>query len=219
MTALSAYANVTISRVADRLTVHPSFSRDPDARHCDIRIQFPEDASAIGIARKYRELQVTLGGHRTLSQKRRERPDGVSAALSGDYAIETAYQLTGDASRWEQLEQLGDTIAEHSASIPNKPHVVAASTEWVALGADVWLRPALQQLPELLASAARVPLWSVIWRDVCVGIVPEAGRAAVLRVPNVASPGMVEGETLESCYRGFATDISSDNIVRLSTDG
>ena len=219
VTALSAYANVNVSRDADRLTVHPSFSRDPDARHCDIRIQFPEDASAIGIARKYRELQVTLGGHRTLSQKRRERPDGVSAALSGDYAIETAYQLTGDASRWEQLEQLGDTILEHSASIPGKPHVVAAATEWVALGADVWLRPALQQLPDLLASAAHVPLWSVIWRDVCVGIVPEPGRAAVLRVPNVSAPGMVEGETLESCYRGFATDISSDNIVRLSTDG
>jgi len=219
VTALSAYANVNVSRDADRLTVHPSFSRDPDARHCDIRIQFPEDASAIGIARKYRELQVTLGGHRTLSQKRRERPDGVSAALSGDYAIETAYQLTGDASRWEQLEQLGDTIAEHSASIPGKPHVVAATTEWVALGADVWLRPALQQLPDLLASAARVPLWSVIWRDVCVGIVPEPGRAAALRVPSVNAPGMVEGETLESCYRGFATDISSDNIVRLSTDG
>jgi hypothetical protein len=219
VTALSAYANVNVSRDADRLTVHPSFSRDPDARHCDIRIQFPEDASAIGIARKYRELQVTLGGHRTLSQKRRERPDGVSAALSGDYAIETAYQLTGDTSRWEQLEQLGDTIAEHSASIPGKPHVVAAATEWVALGADVWLRPALQQLPDLLASAARVPLWSVIWRDVCVGIVPEPGRAAELRVPRLASPGMVEGETLESCYRGFATDISSDKIVRLSTDG
>jgi len=219
VTALSAYANVNVSRDADRLTVHPSFSRDPDARHCDIRIQFPEDASAIGIARKYRELQVTLGGHRTLSQKRRERPDGVSAALSGDYAIETAYQLTGDASRWEQLEQLGDTIAEHSASIPGKPHLVAATTEWVALGADVWLRPAFQVLPEILASGVRVPLWSVIWRDVCVGIVPEAGRAAVLRVPNLASPGMVEGETLESCYRGFATDISTDNIVRLSTDG
>ena len=219
VTALSAYANVNVSRDADRLTVHPSFSRDPDARHCDIRIQFPEDASAIGIARKYRELQVTLGGHRTLSQKRRERPDGVSAALSGDYAIETAYQLTGEASRWEQLEQLGDTIAEHSASIPGKPHLVAATTEWVALGADVWLRPAFQVLPEILASGVRVPLWSVIWRDVCVGIVPEAGRAAVLRVPNLASPGMVEGETLESCYRGFATDISTDNIVRLSTDG
>jgi len=219
VTALSAYANVNVSRDADRLTVHPSFSRDPDARHCDIRIQFPEDASAIGIARKYRELQVTLGGHRTLSQKRRERPDGVSAALSGDYAIETAYQLTGDASRWEQLEQLGDTIAEHSASIPGKPHLVAATTEWVALGADVWLRPAFQVLPEILASGVRVPLWSVIWRDVCVGIVPEAGRAAVLRVPNLASLGMVEGETLESCYRGFATDISTDNIVRLSTDG
>jgi hypothetical protein len=29
---------------------------------------------------------------------------------------------------------------------------------------------------------------------------------------------MVEGETLESCYRGFATGISTDNIVRLSTD-
>jgi hypothetical protein len=219
VTALSAYANVNVSRDAGRLTVHPGFSRDPDARHCDIRIQFPEDASAIRIARKYRDLQVTLGGHRTLSQKRRERPDGVSAALSGDYAIENAYQLTEDASRWEQLEHLGDTIAEHSASIPGKPHVVAATTEWVALGADVWLRPALQQLPDLLASATRVSLWSVIWRDVCVGIVPEPGRAAVLRVPSVASPGMVEGETLESCYRGFATDISSDNIVRLSTDG
>ena len=219
VTALSAYANVNVSRDADRLTVHPSFSRDPDARHCDIRIQFPEVASAIGIARKYRELQVTLGGHRTLSQKRRERPDGVSAALSGDYAIETAYQLTGDASRWEQLEQLGDTISENSTAIPGKPHVVAATTEWVALGADVWLRPALQQLPDLLSTSARMPLWSVIWRDVCVGIVPEPGRAAELRVPSVTSPGMVEGERLESCYRGFATDISSDNSVRLSTDG
>ena len=219
VTALSAYANVNVQRGGGYLTLHPSFSRDPDARHCDIRIQFPDVASAIGIARKYRELQVTLGGHRTLSQKRRERPDGVSAALSGDYAIETAYQLTGDASRWEQLEQLGDTIAEHSASIPGKPHVVAATTEWVALGADVWLRPALQQLPDLLASGARVPLWSVIWRDACVGIVPEPARAAELRVPSAASPGMVEGESLESCYRGFATDISSDNSVRLSTDG
>ena len=219
VTALSAYANVNVSRDADRLTVHPSFSRDPDARHCDIRIQFPEVASAVGIARKYRELQVTLGGHRTLSQKRRERPDGVSAALSGDYAIETAYQLTGDASRWEQLEQLGDTIAENSTAISGKPHVVAATTEWVALGADVWLRPAQQQLPDLLSTSARMPLWSVIWRDVCVGIVPEPERAAELRVPSAASPGMVEGESLETCYRGFATDISSDNSVRLSTDG
>ena len=219
VTALSVYANVSVQRGGGRLTVNPHFSRDPDARHCDIRIQFPEDASAIGIARKYRELQVTLGGHRTLSQKRRERPDGVSAALGGDYAIETAYQLTGDTSRWEQLEQLGDTIAEHSASIPAKPHVVAAATEWVALGADVWLRPALQVLPEILASGVRVPLWSVIWRDVCVGVVPESDRAAVLRVPNVTAPGMVEGERLESSYRGFATSISTDNIVRLSTDG
>ena len=219
VTALSVYANVSVQRGGGRLTVNPHFSRDPDARHCDIRIQFPEDASAIGIARKYRELQVTLGGHRTLSQKRRERPDGVSAALGGDYAIETAYQLTGDTSRWEQLEQLGDTIAEHSASIPAKPHVVAAATEWVALGADVWLRPALQVLPEILASGVRVPLWSVIWRDVCVGVVPESDRAAVLRVPNVTAPGMVEGERLESSYRGFATGISVDNIVRLSTDG
>jgi hypothetical protein len=219
VTALSAYANVNVQRGGGNLTVHPSFSRDPDARHCDIRIQFPEVASAVGIARKYRELQINLGGHRTLSQKRRERPDGVSAALSGDYAIETAYQLTGDTSRWEQLEHLGDTIAEHSASIPGKPHVVAATTEWVALGADVWLRPALQQFPDLLASGARVPLWSVIWRDVCVGIVPEPGRAVELRVPSLAFPGIVASESLESCYRGFATDISSDNIVRLSTDG
>jgi hypothetical protein len=219
VTALSVYANVSVQRGGGRLMVNPYFSRDPDARHCDIRIQFPEDASAIGIARKYRELQVTLGGHRTLSQKRRERPDGVAAALGGDYAIETAYQLTGDTSRWEQLEQLGDTIAEHSASIPGKPHVVAAATEWVALGADVWLRPALQVLPEILASGVRVPLWSVIWRDVCVGVVPESDRAAVLRVPNVTAPGMVEGERLESSYRGFATSISTDNIVRLSTDG
>lgn len=219
VTALSAYANVNVFRDADRLTVNPHFSRDPDARHCDIRIQFPDVASAIGIARKYREVQINLGGHRTLSQKRRERPDGVSAALSGDYAIETAYHLTGDASRWEQLELLGDTIAEHSASIPGKPHVVAATTEWVALGADVWLRPALQELPDLFSSGARMPLWSVIWRDACIGIVPELERAAELRVPSAASPGMVEGESLESCYRGFATDIPNDNIVRLSTDG
>ena len=219
VTALSAYANVNVQRGGGYLTLHPSFSRDPDARHCDIRIQFPDVASAIGIARKYRELQINLGGHRTLSQKRRERPDGVSAALSGDYAIETAYQLTGDASRWEQLEQLGDTISENSTAIPGKPHVVAATTEWVALGADVWLRPPLQQLPDLLSTSARMPLWSVIWRDVCVGIVPEPERATELRVPSLASPGMVEGESLESCYRGFATDISSDNSVRLSTDG
>lgn len=219
VTALSAYGNVNVSRDADRLTVHPSFSRDPDARHCDIRIQFPEVSSAVGIARKYRELQITLGVHRTLSQKRRERPDGVSAALSGDYAIETAYQLMGDASRWVQLEQLGDTIAENSTATPRKPHVVAANTEWVALGADIWLRPAQQQLPDLLSTSARMSLWSVIWRDVCVGIVPEPERAAELRVPSMASPWMVEGESLESCYRGFATDISSDNRVRLSTDG
>jgi len=219
VTALSAYANLNVFRDSGRLTVHPSFSRDPDSRHCDIRIQFPDDVSAIGIARKYRELQVTLGGHRTLSQKRRERPDGVSEALSGDYAIETAYQLTGDTSRWEQLEHLGDTIAEHSTSISGKPHVVAAATEWVALGADVWLRPALQQLPDLLSSGLRMPLWSVIWRDVCVGIVPEPARAAALRVPSLASLGIVAGESLESCYRGFATDISTEGIVRLSTDG
>ena len=219
VTALSAYANVNVFRDSGRLTVHPGFSRDPDARHCDIRIQFPDDASPIGIARKYRELQITLGGHRTLSQKRRERPNGVSAALSANYALETAYQLTGDVTRWEQLEQLGDTIAEHSSALPGKPHVVVAATEWVALGADVWLRPALQKLPDVLAVGKRLPLWSVIWRDACVGIVPEPERAAELRVPSVASPGMVEGESLESCYRGFATDISSDNIVRLSTDG
>ena len=64
-----------------------------------------------------------------------------------------------------------------------------------------------------------MPLWSVIWRDACIGIVPELERAAELRVPSAASPGMVEGESLESCYRGFATDIPNDNIVRLSTDG
>lgn len=219
VTALSAYANVNVFRDSGRLTVNPSFSRDPDARHCDIRIQFPDDASSIGIARRYRELQINLGGHRTLSQKRRERPDGVFAALSGDYAIETAYQLTGDASRWEQLEQLGDTIAEHSASIPAKPHVVVATTEWVALGADVWLRPALQELPDLLSSGVRMPLWSVIWRDACVGIVPESDRAEVLRVPSLASPGIVGRESLESCYRGFATNVTNENIVRLSTDG
>jgi hypothetical protein len=219
VTALSVYAKVGLQRGGGRLTVHPHFSRDPDARHCDIRIQFPDSAAAFSIAKKYRELQINLGGHRTLSQKRRERPDGVAAALAGDYAIETAYQLTGAASRWEQLEQLGDTIAEHSASIPSKPHVVTASTEWVALGADVWLRPALQVLPEILASGVRMPLWSVIWRDVCVGVVPEPNRAAVLRVPNVNEPGMVEGERLESSYRGFATGISTDNIVTLSTDG
>jgi hypothetical protein len=219
VTALSAYANLNVFRDSGRLTVHPSFSRDPDARHCDIRIQFPDDANAFGIARKYRELQITLGGHRTLSQKRRERPDGVSTALSGNYAVETAYQLTGDTSRWDPLEHLGDTIAEHSTSSSGKPHVVAAATEWVALGADVWLRPALQQLPDLLSSGLRMPLWSVIWRDVCVGIVPEPARAAALRVPSLASPGIVASESLESCYRGFATDISSDNVVRLSTDG
>jgi hypothetical protein len=219
VTALSAYANVNVFRDSGRLTVNPSFSRDPDARHCDIRIQFPDDASSIGIASKYRELQINLGGHRTLSQKRRERPDGVFAALRGDYAIETAYQLTGDASRWEQLEQLGDTIAEHSASIPAKPHVVVATTEWVALGADVWLRPALQELPDLLSSGVRMPLWSVIWRDACVGIVPESDRAEVLRVPSLASPGIVGRESLESCYRGFATNVTNENIVRLSTDG
>jgi hypothetical protein len=64
-----------------------------------------------------------------------------------------------------------------------------------------------------------MPLWSVIWRDVCVGIVPEPARAVALRVPSLAFPGIVASESLESCYRGFATDISSDNIVRLSTDG
>jgi hypothetical protein len=219
VTALSTYAAIDTKRGCGRLAVNPHFSRDPDARHCDIRIQFPEVATAIGISRKYRELQITLGGHRTLSQKRRERPDGVSAALSGDYAVETAYQLTGDASRWDQLEQLGDTIAEHSVSIPAKPHVVAASTEWVALGADVWLRPELQKLPDVLAVGKRIPLWSVIWRDACVGIVPEPARAAELRVPSVTSLGMVEGESLESCYRGFATELSTAGIVRLSTDG
>jgi hypothetical protein len=218
VTALSVYANVSVQRGGGRLTVNPHFSRDPDARHCDIRIQFPDGADALSIAKKYRELQINLGGHRTLSQKRRERPDGIAAALGGDYAIETAYQLTGDASRWEQLEQLGDTIAEHSGSIPTKPHVVVAATEWVALGADVWLRPALQVLPDVLSSGVRVPLWSVIWRDVCVGIVPEPNRAAVLRVPNVTAPGMVEGETLESCYRGFAIELSMTGNVRLSTD-
>jgi hypothetical protein len=133
--------------------------------------------------------------------------------------VETAYLLTGDDSRWDQLEQLGDTIAEHSVSIPAKPHVVAASTEWVALGADVWLRPPLQKLPDVLAVGARIPLWSVIWRDVCVGIVPEHERAAELRVPSVTSPGMVEGESLETCYRGFVTELSTAGIVRLSTDG
>jgi hypothetical protein len=219
VTALSVYANVSVQRGSGRLTVYPGFSRDPDARHCDIRIQFPEDASAVGIARKYRELQITLGGHRTLSQKRRERPDGVSAALSGDYAVETAYQLTGEATRWEQLEQLGDVIAEHSSELPGKPHVVAASTEWVALGADVWLRPAMQKLPDVLADGTRIPLWSVVWRDACVGIVPEPERAAELRVPSVASPGNVEGESLECCFRGFAIDVSTAGIVRLSTDG
>ena len=149
------------------------------------------------------------------------RKNGVSARMvfRQHYAVETAYQLTGDASRWEQLEQLGDTIAEHSVSIPAKPHVVAASTEWVALGADVWLRPALQKLPDVLAVGKRIPLWSVIWRDACVGIVPEPARAAELRVPSVTSPGMVEGESLESCYRGFATELSTAGIVRLSTDG
>jgi len=219
VTALSVYAKVGVQRCRGRLTVNPNFSRDPDARHCDIRIQFPDSAAAFSIAKKYRELQINLGGHRTLSQKRRERPDGVAAALAGAYAVETAYQLTGAASRWEQLEQVGDTIAEYSASIPAKPHVVAACTEWVALGADVWLRPALQVLPEILASGVRIPLWSVIWRDVCVGVVPEPNRAAVLRVPNVNEPGMVEGELLESSYRGFATELLMDGIVRLSTDG
>lgn len=219
VTALSTYADFAITRKTGRLGVSPVFTRDPDSRHCDVRIQFPDDASAIGIARKYRDLQITLGGHRTLSQKRRERPDGVSAALGGDYAVDNAYQLTGYGTRWEQLEQLGDTIAEHSASMPTKPHVVAASTEWVALGADVWLRPALQKLPDVLAGGKRIPLWSVIWRDACVGIVPEPERAAELRVPCVASPGMVEGESLVDCYRGFATEISSVGVTRLSTDG
>jgi len=219
ITALSTYAGVDTRRQAGRLLVHPSFSRDPDARHCDIRIQFPEDASAVGIARKYRELQITLGGHRTLSQKRRDRPDGVSAALSGDYAVETAYQLSGETTRWEQLERLGDTIAADASALPGKPHVVAATTEWVALGADVWLRPEMQKLPDVLADGTRIPLWSVIWRDACVGIVPEAERAAELRVPAVASPGMVKGESLEGCYRGFAVDVTTEGKVRLSTDG
>ena len=218
VTALSVYTNVTVYREKGRLFINPCYSRDPDARHCDIRIQFPDGADALSIAKKYRELQINLGGHRTLSQKRRERPDGIAAALGGDYAIETAYQLTGDASRWEQLEQLGDRIAEYSASIPTKPHVVGAATEWVALGADVWLRPALQVLPDVLSSGVRVPLWSVIWRDVCIGIVPEPNRAAVLRVPNVTAPGMVEGESLENCYRGFAIELSMTGNVRLSTD-
>ena len=219
VTALSTYAAIDTKRESGRLGVNPIFTRDPDARHCDIRIQFPEVASAVGIARKYRELQITLGGHRTLSQKRRERPDGVSAALSGDYAVETAYQLMVEATRWEQLEQLGDTIVADASALPGKPHVVAASTEWVALGADVWLRPELQNPPDVLAEGKRIPLWSVIWRDACVGIVPESERAAELRVPSVASPGMVEGESLESCYRGFATELSTAGIVRLSTDG
>ena len=219
VTALSTYAAIDTKRETGRLGVNPIFTRDPDARHCDIRIQFPEVASAVGIARTYRELQITLGGHRTLSQKRRERPDGVSAALSGDYAVETAYQLMVEATRWEQLEQLGDTIVADASALPGKPHVVAASTEWVALGADVWLRPELQNPPDVLAEGKRIPLWSVIWRDACVGIVPESERAAELRVPSVASPGMVEGESLESCYRGFATELSTAGIVRLSTDG
>jgi len=219
VTALSTYTEIDTKRAAGHLFVSPSFSRDPDARHCDIRIQFPEATGAFGIARKYRELQITLGGHRTLSQKRRERPDGVLAALRGDYALETAYQLTGEASRWQQLELLGDDIARQASALPGQPQVIVAATEWVALGADVWLRPALQQLPDVLADATRIPLWSVIWRDACVGIVPEPERAAELRVPTVASPGMIEGESLEGCYRGFAVDVTTDGNVRLSTIG
>lgn len=219
VTALSVYADFAITRRAGWLGVSPIFSRDPDARHCDVRIQFPDDASAIGIARKYRDLQITLGGHRTLSQKRRERPDSVSVALRGDYSKDSAYWLVDATSRWGQLEQLGDTIAEQSAASSGTPNIVVASTEWVALGADVWLRPALQKLPDVLAVGTWLPLWSVIWRDVCVGIVPEPKRAAELRVPSDASPGVVEGESLEDCYRGFATEISSDGVVRLSTDG
>ena len=219
VTALSVYANVSVHRESGRLFVNPWYSRDPDARHCDIRIQFPEDASAFGIAKKYRELQITLGGHRTLSQKKRERPAAINAALSGAYELIMSKTVPARDSRWEQLEVLGETIAGESERSSDKPQVIISHSEWVALAADVWLRPALQKLPDVLSSGGRCPIWSVIWRDVCVGIVPEHDRANVLRVPSLALKSTVDGQALESSYRGFGLSMNDDDSLRLSTDG
>ena len=216
ITALSVYASVGVARASNVLECWFEYAYDPDHRHIDVRFIFVPEPTPVRIAMAYRDLQIKLGAHRTLSQKQRARHEAFSKAFQGEYNTQVYFQIDrGERSRWGDLDALGSEI---EAAGQEDVVVVRSVTEWSTPVSTVWIRPALQQLPDVLLGAQRLPLWSVIWRDAVIGLVPEADRAARLRVPCVLEPNRIGDEDLRNAYKGFGIAVSVSSPLVLSTD-
>lgn len=216
ITALSVYASVGVARARNTLECWFEYAYDPDHRHIDLRFIFVPEPTPVRIAMAYRDLQIKLGAHRTLSQKQRTRHEAVTKAFRGEYNTQVCFQIDrGEGSRWGDLDALGTKI---EAAGQEDVVVVRSGTEWSTPVSTVWVRPALQQLPDVLLGAQRLPLWSVIWRDTVIGLVPETDRAAKLRVPCVLEPSRIGDEVLLNSYKGFGIAVSASSQVVLSTD-